>query len=108
MAKYRKTALVEAQPYEKGLEDGFVFISIEEVQYCDNDGQYNFYRDVCSNEYSVRDDSGFPTGWNVPYCKTEENQKLFISDGDYIITNVTGERYPCKPDIFEQTYELVE
>ena len=25
--------------------------------------------------------------------------------GDYIITGVKGEQYPCKPDIFEQTYE---
>lgn len=28
--------------------------------------------------------------------------------GDYIITGVKGERYPCKPDIFEATYESVE
>lgn len=28
--------------------------------------------------------------------------------GDYIIKGVNGEFYPCKPDIFEQTYELVE
>lgn len=28
--------------------------------------------------------------------------------GDYIITGVHGEIYPCKPDIFEETYELVE
>ena len=27
---------------------------------------------------------------------------------DFIITGVQGERYPCKPDIFEQTYEKVE
>lgn len=27
--------------------------------------------------------------------------------GDYIITGVKGEQYPCKPDIFEQTYEAV-
>ena len=25
--------------------------------------------------------------------------------GDYIIRGVKGELYPCKPDIFEQTYE---
>jgi hypothetical protein len=25
--------------------------------------------------------------------------------GDYIITGVKGERYPCKPDIFAATYE---
>jgi hypothetical protein len=28
--------------------------------------------------------------------------------GDYIITGVKGEKYPCKPDIFEATYEKVE
>jgi hypothetical protein len=27
--------------------------------------------------------------------------------GDYIIKGVKGEFYPCKPAIFEQTYELV-
>lgn len=30
------------------------------------------------------------------------------SVGDYIITGVNGERYPCKPDVFEKTYEPVE
>ena len=28
--------------------------------------------------------------------------------GDWIITGVQGETYPCKPDIFEATYEAVE
>ena len=27
--------------------------------------------------------------------------------GDWIITGVHGEQYPCKPDIFEKTYEPV-
>ena len=31
-----------------------------------------------------------------------------VCPGDYIITGVQGERYPCKPDIFEATYEPVE
>jgi len=30
------------------------------------------------------------------------------SVGDYIIKGVQGELYPCKPDIFKQTYELAE
>ena len=25
--------------------------------------------------------------------------------GDWIITGVNGEQYPCKPDIFDKTYE---
>lgn len=28
--------------------------------------------------------------------------------GDYIIKGVQGEFYPCKPDIFAETYEAVE
>ena len=31
-----------------------------------------------------------------------------VTPGDWIITGVKGEHYPCKPDIFEMTYELVE
>ena len=30
---------------------------------------------------------------------------MHASAGDYIITGVEGERYPCKPDIFARTYE---
>jgi len=31
-----------------------------------------------------------------------------VTPGDWIITGVKGEHYPCKPDIFEMTYEVVE
>jgi hypothetical protein len=30
-----------------------------------------------------------------------------VCPGDFIITGVKGERYPCKPDIFEATYDPV-
>ena len=30
-----------------------------------------------------------------------------VCPGDWIITGVKGEHYPCKPDIFEATYEAV-
>lgn len=30
------------------------------------------------------------------------------SDGDYIIKGVKGEFYPCRKDIFEQTYDVFE
>lgn len=32
---------------------------------------------------------------------------MFASVGDWIIRGVKGEIYPCKPDIFESTYEEV-
>lgn len=33
---------------------------------------------------------------------------MVASSGDWIITGIRGEKYPCKPDIFEATYEAVE
>jgi len=29
-----------------------------------------------------------------------------VCPGDWIITGIQGENYPCKPDIFEATYEV--
>lgn len=41
------------------------------------------------------------------YIKTLEGDHR-ASVGDYIIRGVNGELYPCKPDIFEKTYEFVD
>ena len=32
---------------------------------------------------------------------------MIATEGDFIIRGVQGEFYPCKPDIFEKTYEQV-
>ncbi|HAU84045.1 MAG TPA: hypothetical protein DCW90_00490 [Lachnospiraceae bacterium] len=42
----------------------------------------------------------------ILYIKTLEGS-MKASVGDYIIKGVNGEFYPCKPDIFEKTYEKV-
>lgn len=42
-----------------------------------------------------------------PVIKTLEGE-MAVTSGDYIITGVKGERYPCKPDIFEATYDQAE
>jgi hypothetical protein len=34
--------------------------------------------------------------------------EMVATPGDWIITGVKGERYPCRPDIFQATYEAVE
>lgn len=47
----------------------------------------------------------YQTG-KVMYIETLEGV-MKADVGDYIITGVRGEKYPCKPDIFEQTYEPV-
>jgi len=40
------------------------------------------------------------------FLSTLEGQ-MIASIGDWIIKGVKGELYPCKPDIFEATYEQV-
>ncbi len=41
-----------------------------------------------------------------PILKIETLEGLMIAaKGDYIIKGVQGEFYPCKPDIFAETYE---
>jgi len=65
-----------------------------------------------------------PTSWvSVPYefgksvfpdtsdgswriCTLEG--ELTVSKGDWIIKGIKGEFYPCKPDIFEMTYDPVD
>ncbi|WP_237088968.1 hypothetical protein [Paenibacillus larvae] len=41
-------------------------------------------------------------------CKTMGGALPPVCPGDYIIRGVKGEYYPCKPDIFTETYESVE
>lgn len=95
MARYRKKPIiVEAEKYREGLEDGFDTVDIimcegqelnlEELEYFDTD-----------------------YGKKYPYIKTPEG-KHYIHKGSYIITGIFGERYPCKPDVFEATYEKVD
>lgn len=41
------------------------------------------------------------------YIETLEGT-MMAKQGDYIIKGVDGEFYPCKPDIFDKTYDIVE
>ena len=43
----------------------------------------------------------------VPWIGTLEGGHI-VTPGDWIVTGVVGEHYPCKPHIFEVTYEPVE
>lgn len=48
-------------------------------------------------------------GGDVRWCDIEMLEGTMRGNyGDYIIRGVKGEIYPCKPDIFELTYEKVE
>jgi hypothetical protein len=52
----------------------------------------------------VYKDGESSTGYAID---TLEGRALEVTEGDWIITGVKGERYPCKPDIFDRTYEAV-
>lgn len=90
MAKYIKNPIpVEAIEYRHGLEDGFDDIEVAIKSGLDIQ---NYVSPVNSGK--------------VPFVKTLEG-KHYISKGDYIITGVDGERYPCKKNIFIKTYTLL-
>ena len=60
--------------------------------------------ELVTNSPCGRDD-GHPTGRYL--IDTLEGPHV-VAHGDYIIRGVKGEFYPCKPDIFEMTYESAE
>lgn len=61
-------------------------------------------------KYKVFSDSAYEAGQGAPYFSifipTLEGE-MRADPHDYIIKGVNGEFYPCKPDIFEKTYEIV-
>lgn len=63
----------------------------------DNPAEYGDFSDTC-NEIGPYINIKIPTLEGIHTAK----------HGDWIIQGVLGEFYPCKPDIFEQTYEAVE
>lgn len=70
----------------------------EEIQEFSN-GLITYYEWVQHNESGVNK--------NMLSIKTLEGT-MEAKIGDFIIKGVKGEFYPCKPDIFEATYEIVE
>jgi len=41
--------------------------------------------------------------WSIPTLEGV----MTASVGDYIIEGLNGEYYPCKPDIFEKSYDVI-
>lgn len=63
-----------------------------------------------SLQYNILD-TAWEVGKGVPHvymqiCTLEGNHEC--TKGDFIIKGINGEFYPCKPDIFEKTYNIVE
>jgi len=73
-------------------------VVVEAIQY---DGFHiGKLNDFCGSSIFV------PVGGS-PFIRTLEGD-LTISKGDWVIKGVKGEFYPCKPDVFEATYEPVK
>lgn len=49
--------------------------------------------------------NGAYAAWGITIETLEGD--MFATMGDYIIKGVSGEFYPCKPDIFDLTYDYI-
>jgi hypothetical protein len=58
-----------------------------------------------TEEGSLRPITSSPHGELIIYTKEGD---MFVKFNDYIIQGIQGEIYPCKPDIFEATYESLD
>jgi hypothetical protein len=95
MPKFRKKPIViEAEQYQAGKRiEGVLIYGIDHqpglLRWFDEQGR------ACPSQEGV--DAFIPT----------KEGMMHVSPGDWVITGVQGEIYPCKPDIFEATYEPV-
>lgn len=100
MAKYRKKPVVIEAEQLKWTNWNQVCDFLGDIISKDNPARMNSkgYSSKCGEE-------GPP--WIELTIPTLEGDYI-ARHGDWIIKGVKGEFYPCKPDIFEETYERVE
>jgi hypothetical protein len=90
MTQYRKKPVViEAVQWDGNNFDDIKDFAINKVRYCHNYDHDMYYEDK-----------------TTLLIYTLEGT-MIASKGDFIIKGVKGEFYPCKPDIFESTYEKI-
>lgn len=82
-------------------------VEIEAKQYLNDKTSWELLNWVNSGQYKRSPECPFATWINgklvIPTLEGDHTANV----GDWIICGVQGEFYPCKPDIFEQTYEPV-
>lgn len=90
--KYKKKPVVIEAVQWNGL-------NLEEIkEFVGEDLQYNIL------------DTAWEVGKGAPHTLMKIHTlegDMEVSKGDFIIRGVNGEYYPCKPGIFEKTYEAV-
>ena len=70
-------------------------------------GEDWFWDAVTNNEIITHDFGKYHP--NSAWCEIKTLEGIMVARaGDYIIKGVKGEIYPCKADIFEQTYDVAE
>lgn len=96
MAKFRKKPVVidAVQLTKAGIYEAYSFIY----------GPPNLSSHIASDKWADYEEIVSKEGIKI---KTLEGE-MTASLNDWIIKGVNGELYPCKPDIFEKTYERVE
>lgn len=78
-------------------------IIVEAIQLLNDD----YSIEECLNVFITDDD--IKTVKNDKHIRIQTLEgDMKASFGDYIIKGVNEEFYPCKPDIFEKTYESIE
>jgi len=83
-------------------------VVIEARQYLCANSSFELLHWINSELYGKDNQSKFAKWTNsVLIIPTLEGDHT-AQKGDWIIKGIQGEFYPCKPDIFEATYELVE
>ncbi|KEI18254.1 hypothetical protein [Clostridium haemolyticum] len=80
-------------------------VEIEAMQFVGDFASYNKIKEFAKENIEIKGMG--TTGPIALIIKTLEGDML-ANTGDYIIKGVNGEFYPCKPDIFEKTYERVD
>jgi hypothetical protein len=83
-------------------------VAVQAMQWAD-EATADLVAQWCDGRYDPRL-SGAPgpdgEDWGALEIETLEGS-MEVSPYDYVICGIKGEFYPCKPDIFEATYELL-
>lgn len=77
-------------------------VEIEATQFFSNNYDYERGRGL-EGVIKIKDSFG-----TIRYAIETLEGRMAVKEGDWIIKGVKGEFYPCKPDIFEMTYEKLD
>lgn len=79
-------------------------VTIEAIQFTDSDERVQELIEFARENFTPHGDLEHYTYAVIKTLEGDHRADI----GDYIIKGVQGEFYPCKPDIFNTTYEAVE